>query len=410
VNILHLSTSDTGGAGIAALRLHTAMLDASLTSNFLCLNKTSNIDHVQKYPKFYPRFYNRILTNIGFPITVTEKNFKRTNEIYDTIEPEMFSFPKTDYKIQEHLLFKEADVVIIHWVAGFLDYSTFFKNLSKKKKFFWYAHDFSCILGGFHTLFDSERFKMHPIDILEQKIKRQKRGFLATGKSLNFIGNSDFTYQKLKASGIKSDKFFHSIPLGIPKNELSKIDKLTAKKALGLEAHGFLVLIASASITSKLKGMDRLYATFEKEPELKENCEVLTLGSDVPNNGNAINFKHIGNVWSPIFKSIIFSAADVVISTSYEETFGQTILEGYACGTPAIVFDNAALPELIVKDKTGFVVKNTTELANRLKFLIENRPITTEMGDHAFNLFHKSYTSDIQLERFMQLIESSSKD
>lgn len=50
-----------------------------------------------------------------------------------------------------------------------------------------------------------------------------------------------------------------------------------------------------------------------------------------------------------------YSAADALLSLSYEETFGLTIVEAMACGTPAIVYDNTAQPELIT-DETGKVV------------------------------------------------------
>lgn len=52
----------------------------------------------------------------------------------------------------------------------------------------------------------------------------------------------------------------------------------------------------------------------------------------------------------------IYCAADVVLNLSLEETFGLTTVEGFACGTPGIVYDRTASPELISND-TGFVVE-----------------------------------------------------
>ena len=52
-----------------------------------------------------------------------------------------------------------------------------------------------------------------------------------------------------------------------------------------------------------------------------------------------------------------YSAADVLLSLSYEETFGLTIIEAMSCGTPAIVYDNTAQPELITPE-TGRVVES----------------------------------------------------
>jgi len=51
----------------------------------------------------------------------------------------------------------------------------------------------------------------------------------------------------------------------------------------------------------------------------------------------------------------IYSAADVVLNLSLEETFGLTTVEGFACGTPSIVYNCTASPELISND-TGFVI------------------------------------------------------
>ena len=51
-----------------------------------------------------------------------------------------------------------------------------------------------------------------------------------------------------------------------------------------------------------------------------------------------------------------YSMADVVLNLSYQETFGMTTVEGFACGTPSIVYDRTASPELI-DDDCGKVVQ-----------------------------------------------------
>lgn len=49
-----------------------------------------------------------------------------------------------------------------------------------------------------------------------------------------------------------------------------------------------------------------------------------------------------------------YNMADVYVSASIEETMGLTVVEAMACGTPAIVYNKTALPELIV-DGCGYV-------------------------------------------------------
>ena len=52
----------------------------------------------------------------------------------------------------------------------------------------------------------------------------------------------------------------------------------------------------------------------------------------------------------------LYNAADIVLNLSYEESFGLTTVEGLACGTPSIVYNCTASPEL-VSPETGFVVE-----------------------------------------------------
>lgn len=46
----------------------------------------------------------------------------------------------------------------------------------------------------------------------------------------------------------------------------------------------------------------------------------------------------------------IYTAADVFVNPSIEETFGLTAVEAQACGTPAIVYENTACEEIAQKD------------------------------------------------------------
>jgi glycosyltransferase involved in cell wall biosynthesis len=63
----------------------------------------------------------------------------------------------------------------------------------------------------------------------------------------------------------------------------------------------------------------------------------------------------------------IYSAADVYLNLSCEETMGLTTVEALACGTPVIVYNKTALPEFVDSGKSGFVVGSN--LSNVLECL-----------------------------------------
>ena len=64
-----------------------------------------------------------------------------------------------------------------------------------------------------------------------------------------------------------------------------------------------------------------------------------------------------------------YNAAHVILNLSYAETFGLPVAEGFACGKPAIVYDNTALTELIT---TGTGYKAASGDVCRVKELILN--------------------------------------
>ena len=67
------------------------------------------------------------------------------------------------------------------------------------------------------------------------------------------------------------------------------------------------------------------------------------------------NIHYIGYVHSLEALAELYSAADVYVHLSREDTFGKVIAEAMACGTPAVVYDSTACPEL-VGEGCGYVV------------------------------------------------------
>ncbi len=71
--------------------------------------------------------------------------------------------------------------------------------------------------------------------------------------------------------------------------------------------------------------------------------------------------------------------------THVPELLGQTLLEGMACGAPAVCTDVASMPEVVEDGVTGFVVppNDPEALRRKLLWLRENPSRRREMGDAA---------------------------
>ena len=98
--------------------------------------------------------------------------------------------------------------------------------------------------------------------------------------------------------------------------------------------------------------------------------------------------------------------ADILLSLSYSETFGMTMAEAYACGTPCIVYDNTAQPE-IVTPNTGRVAKNGD--INEVARLIYEMAESNFKSIHASDCRHRAeqmYDKNKCFEKYINLYES----
>lgn len=81
-----------------------------------------------------------------------------------------------------------------------------------------------------------------------------------------------------------------------------------------------------------------------------------------------------------------YQESSIYIMSSRYEGFGMVLLEAMACGVPCVSFDCPYGPSDIIHDgEDGFLVKHldTTALAERICYLIENPEIRKEMGKNA---------------------------
>jgi glycosyltransferase involved in cell wall biosynthesis len=114
------------------------------------------------------------------------------------------------------------------------------------------------------------------------------------------------------------------------------------------------IILGVASIWSNYKGLDK----FIKLSKSIEKDMVILLIGGIKNNialpENIIKIEETHNVRELVE---YYSAADLFLNLSLEETFGKVTAEALACGTPAIAINSTANPELI-GEGCGFVVDN----------------------------------------------------
>jgi len=142
--ILHISTTDLGGAANSAIRLHKGLLDVGVDSNFLFLDQhASSIPKSNHWKRKKLRIEQRLRRKLGLYKTLENKQLNKISKL--STDYEVLHFPTSSFDITQHLLVQECDIINLHSVAGFLDYSSFFSKVNKP--LVWTLHDMHPVMG-----------------------------------------------------------------------------------------------------------------------------------------------------------------------------------------------------------------------------------------------------------------------
>ena len=125
------------------------------------------------------------------------------------------------------------------------------------------------------------------------------------------------------------------------------------REKFGISKDKFTVLCIGAGWTKNSPKAKDLIALANK---LDSDCEIILAGTVNFANSLPKNIKHVGYISSTDDLAKLYSACDVYIHLSREDTFGKVIAEALSCGTPAIVYNATACPE-IVGEGCGYAVE-----------------------------------------------------
>lgn len=370
IKIVHISTSKNGGAGIAAFRIHEALNKTNqVESHFLQKDKNaSNEDEKIDYVSVYkPSIIFRILRKLKL-IDYTENSQLRKFVKTHSSNFEIATFPTSSYRIEEHPLVKEADIIHLHWVADFLNYPTFFSKINKP--IMWTLHDMNPFQGIFHYKND-ELNNSNDLGKIDEKIKNLKNKYIQRNKNVNILTLCKWMYENSISSKVFHKSKHFILPNLINFEQYPILDRKKEKQKLGLDNGLKTLLFIAQDINNPRKGFDLLIEALNK---IKVRVNIITIGGEkklLSNNYNHLHFKNINNVEK---LNSLYSASDLTLLTSREDNLPNVMLESFANGTPVISFRTGGMQDWIKDNETGFLIDafKIDELSTKLIFFIEN--------------------------------------
>jgi len=413
LKVLIVNTYDRGGASNACLRLHKGLLNSGVDSYVLLRNKQKNTPNVaiaQPKKKVISKSQrvklklNRILKELKIV-----KNVKKELS-YDQVflnsrspELEMFSYPFSEYDITESNLYKEADIINLHWVANFLDYKTFFEK--NTKPVVWTLHDMNPFTGGEHyeETFLGINEIGKPISRIKTALEKEvsnlnlnlKKNIIQNIDNLTIVTPSKWLANEARNSEVFKGKKVIHIPYGLNHEIYAPRDKEYSRDIFKIPKEKKVILFVADSISNNRKGFIFLKKAFEQLA--MENIVLCAIGNKNSDLESIDNIIELGPIYDERLMSIAYSAADVFVIPSLMDNLPNTVLESLMCGIPVIGFPVGGIPEMIQDGINGFITEEISvqSLANTItKFL--DQP----------NYFDKSKIRDDAVKKYAQQIQS----
>lgn len=374
LKIVHIATSEKGGAGIAAHRLHEGLIRLGMDSIFLTIqNKEVKQSKIQLYPGkgILSRIYNKLARKyFGHYKSQGEKNVESIKGLEGSYE--IFSFPYTDFRLENLEAVKNADIINLHWVAGLLNYPTFFNKVHKPVV--WTLHDMNPFLGGFHYEGDSLRNKA--LESIEKKLQKQKEAYITQHKNLTVVAPSKWLAECAKKSVALRKYNVQTIPYGLDLTVYRPINKAVAREVFNLPQEKKVLLFVAEKVSSIRKGFDILSQALYllKQEETSSDFLLAAIGEFQGNDRLPPNVVSLGSIHDGRLMSLAYNAADVYILPSREDNLPNVMLEAMSCGIPVIAFNVGGMKDVIISQFNGLLVDkmDACSLLQAIRYFLAN--------------------------------------
>jgi len=418
MKILLVNTSNNGGAAKACIRLHQGLLHEGIDSKLLLKEKATNTIPETYQIDLPGRSKKSVIQNKirkYFPDTRTVR-YKKQRQFIKSRSPllEQFSYPYSDIDITQSKLYRESDIVHFHWVAHFLDFTSFFQN--NTKPVVWTLHDANPFLGGEHY---AERYlgindKGYPIkrrytnkEIQEsQTISEMKGKTLENVNYIHIVCPSRWLKNESENSRLFSKYTHHNIPNGFPADIFKPLDKNFCREALGIPQDKYVILFVSESLTVFRKGYEFLKRSISNiSKKYKDEVVLCAIGGNNETRSQN-NFIELGTISDERLMAVAYAAADIFVIPSLEDNLPNTMIESLLCGTPVIGFPTGGIAETIVDSFNGFLCPeiNVACLQQTIeKAILHNEHFNRKsIRDDAY----KKYNLSIQARAYIPLYEN----
>lgn len=411
MKILHINTNQEGGAALCAMRINDALRSEGVDSKMIFASgeKGASYDVIEKSGYRWSR--SKIIRS--FQVLLNRVNLwpkyswclKRHYDLMmKTGNRVQFSSLVTLYfDLIEHPWVKQADIIHLHWVAGFIDYPSFFTKIDKP--IVWTLHDENPGLGGFHYSSTKKRNDILDYEKFDNHLFALKKKFIAKASDkIHLVALSTEMHRFIDNNEILRNCKSSIIHNGVDISVFKLKDKVRCRKSLGWkESNEKIFLFSSFDLEDKRKGLELLIVTL-KEIAKFESVKLVCLGNyNEKYQSKEIDIVCPGFISDNELLSSYYSAADYFVLSSFQEAFAQTPLEAMACGTPVVAFPCSGVNDLL-NEECGVVCEDFTvsALYNGIVKMMKKDVDSQKIREY----ISKNFASDVIASQYITLYQS----
>lgn len=225
-------------------------------------------------------------------------------------------------------------------------------------------------------------------------------------------GVSKYTANRASELGAHRTKI---IPNGIDTDVFHPIDKVKARKTLGLNPD--LDLVVTTSRLTPKNGLDDLIKAVSLLNNKKEHeAKLIIVGEGHQRRALEHLTEELGLKEKIMFEGFVphkdiplyLNAADVFARPSLDEGFGISFIEAMACKTPVIGTKIGGITEIITDGETGILTpaQNVNSLTNAIERVLSNGELRERLASNGYEVAKSDYTWGPIVEEMKELYSS----
>ena len=423
MNILHLNSSDHGGAARAMIRLNQGLQRSGHDSQILVGHRTTlepSIQEVNRQAEPFQSPMDKVLDRISLSL---EQRFSLNAWSY-----------RNSWHIPQFAAFRQADVINLHNLHG--DYFNYRAQpeLARHKPIVWTLHDMWALTGHCAYSYGCERWKTGCYDcpLLKEPGRRfvepaavpvdrsravwESKREVYRNTPMHIITPSKWLRGLVQESILANAASIEYIPYGVDLDIFQPFDRAVARQALDIPADQPVIFFSAVWASDGRgvygrKGFPFLLQALEKLPDPHKSIWLLTSGgwADLERFEGRFNVRQLGYLSDQRLQRLAFAAADLFVFPSLADNLPLVLIEALACGIPIVAFDVGGVPELVRHMKTGYLAryKDVDDLSHGIQILLEGDSLQTRMGHTCRKVAEAEFSLGLQVQRYLDVYEEA---